>query len=427
MLNRANPPVFHQIENINLISPERMTLANGAKMFVFSAGEQDLIRIQWIFNNRGFDTNKPLAHAALSANLTEGTSKHTSAAIAESIDYYGAFLYPDFSYDHTALNLITLHKHLGKVLPIVVDVLNDATFPQQEMETYRRNSKQSLKISLKKNDTVARRELNYALFGDTLYGFKADDGEYDRLQRDDVVDLFKQQIVPSNCTVFVSGKVSNKVTSYLVDTMERSWLKGEELFLKHNPALHSADTKEVRVHKEKALQTAIRLGHHSIGRGHADFPSLQVVNTLLGGFFGSRLMANIREDKGYTYGIGSRLVSLENTAYLTIATEVGAEFTSHTLKEIEHEINRLRNERVSDEELSLVKNYLLGSLLGSLQDVFSHADKFRQVYYSGLTLDYYDYYTEQVNLIDAEKIQALANKYLDFNKMTKVLVGKYND
>src|SRR5699024_9635369 len=129
-------------------------------------------------------------------------------------------------------------------------------------------------------------------------------------------------------------------------------------------------TKEVVVQKDKALQTAIRLGNISIGRSHPDFPSLQVVNALFGGFFGSRLMANIREDKGYTYGIGSHLVSLSDAAYLTVATEVGAEFTSQTLTEVEYEIDRLKNEPVSNEELALVKNYLLGSLLGSLQDVF---------------------------------------------------------
>src|SRR5690606_5823220 len=146
----------------------------------------------------------------------------------------------------------------------------------------------------------------------------------------------------------------------------------------------------------KALQSAIRLGSRTIGRSHADFPALQLVNILLGGYFGSRLMANIREDKGYTYGIGSGIVSLQHDAYLTIATEVGADATRATLVEIEKEIGRLRSEPVSDEELQVVKSYILGSMLGSLENIFAHGDKFRNVYFSGLDIDYYDYYVETI-------------------------------
>lgn len=424
MLNRVNPPVFHPIENINILSPESFKLSNGAKLFVFSAGEQDLVRIQWVFNNRSFQKDKPVLHAALSANLIEGTAKHSSAVIAESIDYYGAFLYPEFSYDHISLNLITISKHLDKVLPIVIDILNNAAFPQQELNTYCRNAKQGLKISLKKNDVVARRELNHALFGKSIYGAKAEEEDYDALLQTDLISLFEDQIHPSDCTIFLSGKVAGPVTDYLIQSLEKQW-HAKELSKVNNPVIEVRETPDkIVVQREKALQTAIRLGKLSVGRDHPDFPSLQVVNALLGGFFGSRLMANIREDKGYTYGIGSHLVSLQKAAYWIIATEVGAEFTSPTLKEIEYEIGRLQQEAVSTEELSLVKNYLLGSLLGSVNDVFSHADKFRQVYFSGLSLDYYDYYTEQVNGMTPEDVLSLANTYLDFDKMTQVLVGR---
>src|SRR5690606_12477226 len=424
MLNKVSPPAFHPIENINIISPDSYDLTNGAKLFAFSAGEQDLVRIQWVFNNKGFQSDKPIRHAALSANLIEGTTKHSSAVIAESIDYYGAFLYPEFSYDHTSLSLITISKHLDRVLPIVIDILNDATFPQQEIDTYRRNAKQGLKISLKKNDVVARRELNHALFGKSIYGFKAEEEDYDRLQREDLISLFREKIVPANCTAFLSGKVAGHITDSFVQALETSWYVRDD-FSSNDLGIVAPDASDqVIIQREKALQTAVRLGNLSIGRNHEDFPSLQVVNTLLGGFFGSRLMANIREDKGYTYGIGSHLVSLKKAAYWVVATEVGAEFTSRTLKEIEYEINRLKEEMVSEEELTLVKNYLLGSLLGSVNDVFSHADKFRQVYYSGLSLDYYDYYTQQVNRMTPDDVQRLANTYLDFDKMTKVLVGK---
>lgn len=135
-------------------------------------------------------------------------------------------------------------------------------------------------------------------------------------------------------------------------------------------------------------------------------------------------MANIREDKGYTYGIGSGIVSLQHDAYLTIATEVGADTTLATLAEIEKEIGRLRSEPVDADEMQVVKSYILGSMLGSLENVFAHGDKFKNAYFSGLGNDYYDYYVETIKGMDATDVLRIASTYLDFDRMAKVIVGK---
>ena len=178
------------------------------------------------------------------------------------------------------------------------------------------------------------------------------------------------------------------------------------------------------VEKEDALQSAIRIGQIAINRAHADFPGLQVLNTILGGYFGSRLMANIREDKGFTYGIGSAVVSLKNTGYFFIASEVGADVCGQAMFEIEKEVNLLKSQQVSEGELDLVRNYMLGSMLGSLENALSHADKFKNIYFSGLDYDYYDSYIRIVRNISPEDIQGLANKYLNFEDFQKVIVGK---
>jgi len=424
MLNRINPPAFHPIENVSVLSPERLELSNGSKLFVFNAGEEELIRIQWIFNNADLQPDKPIINSALSAMLLEGTTKYSSAQIAEKVDFYGAYLFPEFSYDQTSLTLITLTKYLDKLLPLVIEILDDAVFPQQELDTYKRNSKQALKISLQKNDQVARRKLNNALFGDSSYGYIYEEKDFDQLNREDLLSLFKNQITPSNCTLFVSGKISSGSLAYIRDEIEKQWINFAPKPVIMPPVLKSVVPQQILVEKEKALQSAIRIGQRSIQRSHPDFPAFQVLNTILGGYFGSRLMMNIREDKGYTYGIGSGLGSLKHAGFFTISSEVGTSVSAATLKEIEFEINRLKIEKVSADELLLVKNYLLGSMLGSLENVFSHTDKFKQVYFSGLKLDYYDYYTQQVKDINAEDLLSLANKYLDFDKMIRVIVGK---
>jgi len=167
------------------------------------------------------------------------------------------------------------------------------------------------------------------------------------------------------------------------------------------------------------------MGLPFINRSHPDFPAVQVLNTVLGGYFGSRLMNNIREDKGYTYGIGSGIAAYKQAAALFIATEVGTDVCKAATIEIEKEINLLKTDLVPAEELSLVRNYMLGSLLGSLENVFSHADKFKNLYFSGLDYEYYDRYTDVVKSITAGELLKLANEYLDFDRFYKVIVGKY--
>src|SRR5690606_32063801 len=135
---------------------------------------------------------------------------------------------------------------------------------------------------------------------------------------------------------------------------------------------------------------------------------------------GSRLMANIREDKGFTYGIGSGIASLKNAGYFFLATEVGVDVCQAALVEIEKEINLLKSEMISNAELDLVKNYMLGSLLGSLENAFSHADKFKNLLFSGLGYDYYENYIKTIKQCNGADLLEIANKYLNWDQMTKV-------
>src|SRR5690554_181583 len=351
MLNRINPPTFHPIESINIISPESLKLSNGSNLFMFNAGDQELVRIQWVFENADFQPNAPIINSALSALLLEGTSKYSSAQIAEKFDFYGAYLFPEYNYDQTTLNLVTLTKYLDNLLPIVLEILNDAIFPQQELDTYKRNSKQSLKIALKKNDYLARRQFNNTLFGNSNYGYIQEVNDFDSLNSADLIALFKKQITTTNCTIFVSGKISNETLNYISNTIDSNWKRSAEVPSFSSPVFNVVSAQKVVIEREKGVQSAIRIGQLSIPRSHPDFPALQVLNTTLGGYFGSRLMMNIREDKGYTYGIGSGIGSLKHAAFFTISSEVGTAVCANTLKEIEFEINRLRTEKISEEEL----------------------------------------------------------------------------
>jgi zinc protease len=424
-LNRTAPPEFRAIDNINLLRPAHQKLDNGCNIFCFNSGDQELVRIEWIFGNQHFNPDKPLLNVAVNSMLTEGTSTLTASQIADKIDFYGAFLQVDYGYDQSQVTLFSLNKHLPHTLPVIKDIITNSIFPQGELETFIRNQQQKLQVSLQKNDYVARRVFNKALYGNTLYGLGADAEDYKTLHRDDMLAHFKQMYQPLNCTIIIAGKIESETLALITGNFDKDWKNPDVLPDTGQPELKSSAEHFYFIEKPEALQSAIRMGKPVINRTHPDFPALQVLNTVLGGYFGSRLMANIREDKGYTYGIGSGMTSLKQSGSLFIATEVGADVCKAAITEIEKELNILKSKLIPGDELSLVRNFMLGSLLGSLENVFSHADKFKNLYFAGLDYDYYDRYMKVIKTVTSMQLKELANQYLNFDGFYKVVVGKY--
>lgn len=424
MLNRAIAPEAKPIGDIHLKSPQVLAFKNGLPVYVFHSPDQELVRIEWIFNNVFNEDENPLLNSALSALLKEGTKNYNSAEIADKVDFYGAFLMPEYGFDITSLTLYTLNKHSNVLLPLIKEILTESVLPQKELDTYLRNNKQKLQVSLQKNDYLARRTYYNHVFGsENRYGKTPSLEEYDLISRDALIDLYHNQFTPSNCRLIVSGNVSESLLQELSQYFGDQWVATDEAPLT-KPNL-TADTGQlIYDERAEALQSAIRIGIPNINRNHVDYPALQFVNTLLGGFFGSRLMRNIREEKGYTYSIGSAVGSLKYAGFLTIATEVGVDVTDATLTEIEKEIEILRTELATVEELDLVKNYLSGSMLGSLESIFSHADKFKNVLLANMDLTYYDHYMHEINAMTPEKVREIAIQYFDYSKMIKIVVGK---
>lgn len=426
MLNRTDSPARHSIQHISLIAPEQIDFENGLKVFVFHAPEQELIKAEFVFQNVFTEPENPIVHTCLSHMMKEGTTTRTSAQIAEEIDFYGGYLMPEYSFDQSSLTLYTLQKHLSAVLPVVHDVLNNATIPEAELQTYIRNNKQTLQISLQKNDYVARRLFYNKLYSDTRYGITPTLASYEALNSASLLALYKKQIQPQNCTLFLSGNITPHVLREVQVFFDQQWSNKDDLIISSAPHFQEFVPQMIVEERPEALQSAIRIGTRSVNRQDADYPALQFVNTLFGGYFGSRLMRNIREDKGYTYSIGSAFASLKHSGFFTIATEVGVASTKATLLEIEKEMNILRESKPSEQEVDLVKNYMLGAMLGSLESIFSHADKFKSVYFYGMNLDYFARYNQTIQQMTAETVRHFASKLFDYDKLLKIVVGKMN-
>jgi predicted Zn-dependent peptidase len=181
--------------------------------------------------------------------------------------------------------------------------------------------------------------------------------------------------------------------------------------------------KEILIEKEDSVQSSIRIGRRLFNRHHPDYFKTLVANEILGGYFGSRLMKNIREEKGLTYGISSSLVTLSNDGYFMIGTDVKKEFTQQTIDEIKKEIYRLQTELVGDEELQTVKNFMAGEFAGSLNTAFEVADRRKILLLDGLPADFFNRYIDQIHATTAEDIRYVASTYFKPEDMVEVVVG----
>ncbi len=226
MIDRALAPEFKEVENIDLLKAKPLVLENGLKVFSVDGGEQDLVRIEFIFSNINYDPKKPLQTFATNTMLNDGTSELSSTEIADKIDYYGAFLQTEYANDHSTVTLFTLNKHLASTLPIVKAIISDSQFPQVELDTLIRNQKQKLSVSLEKNDFLSRKTFSNVLFGDTLYGYDISASDYDQLDRAQLLNYFKEAYQAKNCTVIVSGKVKESTISLIDQHFGRDWENG---------------------------------------------------------------------------------------------------------------------------------------------------------------------------------------------------------
>lgn len=424
-LNRKNAPAFQTVEKIEMIKANEQRLNNNIHVYTINAGTQDLIKIEFLFAAGMYQQIMPLQATTVNTMLEEGTSKLNAAQIADKVDYYGAFLEVGVSQDSASVVLYTLNKHLAATLPVVEQVIKDAVFPQPELDTHLRNKKQKFLVNNQKVAVLARKQFTELLFGAKHpYGINVQEQDFETINRQHLLSFYQSHYRSNNCKVIVSGKVNDNVINLLNTHFGGNDWNALQPIQQKTITTTSSTQKQHLSLKEDALQSAIRIGRLLFNKTHADYHSFQVLNTLLGGYFGSRLMSNIREDKGYTYGIGSGLASLQHSGYFFISTEVGVDVCQKALDEIYFEIKRLREELVPEEELELVKNYMLGTFLRSVDGPFALAERFKGIMEYNLQYDYFDRYLATIKDISASHIRELANQYLTTDSLLELVVGK---
>lgn len=421
-MDRTIAPDIYPTDRIQILQPEKLYL-DGVPVFLFDGSDQEVLKIEFVFRAGSKYGSRALIASTVNYMLQMGTSKLSANQIAEELDYYGAYLQTNTDKDFAGISLFTQSQHLSKTLPVLMDILTNPIFPQDELNLHLNNGLQKFMVNKQKVSYLCREEFYRNFFKGHTYGRVANMEDFQKLKAKDLIDFHKSHYNKTDMAVFVSGKVPGDFEQSFQEITQGFNFEDGNSREKHSNFEADLKGQQAFVEKQEALQSAIRIGKFMPDRHHSDYPAIKLINTLLGGYFGSRLMMNIREDKGYTYGIGSGVVNLEESSFFFIATEVGADFTTATLSEIQKEIDRLRNELVTEDELSLVKNYLAGSLARNSDGPFAMADRYKMLYYNKLDINYYDHFLEVVNKTDVSKIKSMAAKYFDYPEMLKVVAG----
>jgi len=421
-LDRSKAPEFLIPKNITLTPPVKRTLKNGIPLFYIHTPHIDAVKMEVVTeaNKHLLPKGKALVPFFTMHMLPEGTKSMKSEEIDDFFDHYASEVNVISTFEQCGMSLLTTKKHFSAVIPIFRSLFTEAVFPEKELT--KRKSQKGLTISIQREETAARANQLYrkALFGqDHPYGFVADENDVENIFRQDLVDFYATSLMV-NPEIFVTGNLDEQQLEELITQFEDIYCIQAEGIL---PDYDIYPEKRVSEEKDKALQSSVRLGQHLIAKTHPDYHALTVFNTILGGYFGSRLIKNIREDKGLTYGIYSSIGSLRLSDYWIVMADVQKGNGDLVIEEIYKEIERLKTEPVDKEELETVRNYMIGHFMSTFSSAFDLINRFKSVHQAGLSYDFYEEQLAYIRKFTEEDVQHIANTYFRRDGILEVVVG----
>lgn len=421
-VDRKKGPVINKITALNIPQVSREILDNGTELIEVNMGTQNLVQLEILYKGGRISEHGKGVSRATSRLLKDGTHNFSSSQIAEGVDFYGANMTTGASLDYSYAKIFSLNKYFNKILPLLKEVIEQPIFPESELSTYKTNSIQKLQVEKAKSELVAYRTITEYLYGDEHpYGYNSNEEIYHKLERDQLMDHFKSHFGTDNRTIILSGRITDDIRNEVKRNFGKTFIASEK-YEYQEPTTHS-NRMIKSIKSEDDLQSSIKIGCRLFKRDHSDFADMFILNTILGGYFGSRLMSSLREDKGYTYNIYSSVDMMIHDGYFNISTEVGNKYLGQTLEGIYEEMELLTTEKVSAEELNMVRNYLSGNFLNMIDGPFKVAGMSKVIALNDLNFDFYQNIMNRIHSITAEDLLQLSKKYLVKDKMVEIIVG----
>jgi zinc protease len=415
MLDRSTAPPFIKSDSFELpgfISSD----VNGIPLFIIPEVRQDIIKIEFIFPAGKWNEPKAGVSHFTSNLLDKGTQRLDSSELAEAFDRLGAHIEISAGYDNTSVSVYALTKNWKEAAELLAEMIQTPSFDGEELSLLRDIFLQNLKINKEKTSYVVSQLIRKNIFGNHPYGTS--------LEEKDVLELAPAQLKSFHANNFRPTAIF--VTTHpSVAIEEFTAFFGLFVAAAHDKSTAPTITpgqKNEHVPKE-GVQTSLRVGRRSMMRTDASYPDLLLFNHILGGYFGSRLMKNIREEKGLTYGIYSSVNPFIHESFFAIGADVNKENRDLALDEIRKEIKRMRTEPVDAEELEIARNHFLGSLQSEVANPFSVTDKVKNIHLNGLPKHYYPKLFQKINSLTAEDLLAVGEQHVHEDSMFIATVG----
>lgn len=421
-LDRSKAPEFVTPADFELSAPQIRKLSGNRSLYFIPTPNLDAVKLEVLGKSQRLTLplEKSLVPSFTLQMLTEGTTDLSESELSEFFDFHATEVSPMITYSHEGLSLLSTKKHFFEVLSVFCSLFGQADFPVESLEKKKSQRKLSIRMEREKTASRASAVFRKALFGkDHPYGHEITEAHVDQIGQADLIDYYQNHLW-TEPEFFLCGKLESDELELIESILDKIPFHTT----KNSVALPSIlSTSQIIEERAEAVQSSIRIGHWSIPKSHPDFLALSVFNTILGGYFGSRLTKNIREDKGHTYGIFSSLAEIGDMNYWGIAADVQKAKTKEVIGEIYKEIELLSTEPVSPDELEVVRNYLIGQMISRFSSSFDLMDRFRAVHHSELDFDFYRKKMAFLRTFSADDILEIGRKYFSNPPFTEVVVG----
>lgn len=423
---RSQPPAPLQPHPITIPASREVVLSNGLTLVVVEDRRLPLVSYRLAFRVGGaFDPpGLPGLTDLLAGLLPEGTASKTSREIADEVARMGASLSAGANSDYTIVAASALSQFNDRILELMADVVLHPSFPENEVELAKRNTKESLRQQRAQPSFLASEMVSRVMFGDHPYSVVAPTPEsIDRSSRDEFVNFHRSKYVPNNAVFIIVGDVHYEDIVRRVESLLSTWERGEELVTNFPaPPVRTKKTAYL-IDRHGSAQSNIVIANSGITRTSPDYFPMLLMHTVLGANASSRLFMNLREEKGYTYGAYTNLDARRTAGTFRATAEVRTPVTGDSLKEFFYELNRIRNDRVSEKEIADAKSYLTGVFPIRLETQEGLTDQLVQIKMLRLQDDYLQVYRDRVQAVTLEEIQRVAQKYVKPDEAALIVVG----
>lgn len=422
-MNRKHQPTYEPLQGVALLPAKQFVLNNNIPVQYTTTIGVGIIKVDFVLAAGIRNQNQKCVADLVCNMLTEGTKKFPGNKLLEAFNSLGAYIQPKLGADDMTLSLICLSKYSSHCFTIIHSILTEALLEYGIIKKHIMRGKQLIEVNEKKTKYMCRRVFKEIVLGrDNSYGSPVKQEDYDNIPRETLVTFYNNYVNNGLKNIYLSGDVTQNVLENLGIFSDYKPYNTE---IKDVPSSTISIQNQTIVSLKESVQSTLRIGKTCINRSDKDFQGLMISNMILGGYFGSRLMKNIRENLGLTYGIFSSIETYRAAAFFYIEADLNADKIELAISEIKKEFQLLYEERINPQELIVAKNYLVGSLLRGLDGPFASIDKYRMFNDFGLTYDYYDTYVNNIWAFSLENLKFITQKHLNFDSMSIVYAGNH--